>query len=110
MTIRTEHLAPGTFAQCRRCRHWLERHWANGHPNPCELVHWEGPRHVQPEALRGPAGDRCSGFADGPGAAGPDPEPGGISREIAAGENPSGLAAGSRRPGSQALSREVEWG
>jgi hypothetical protein len=71
----TEKANPGSLMLCRRCRHWLQREWSNGHPNPCRLVRWNGQKHEAPEAFRGPAGgELCSDFAECPGAR-PGPAP-----------------------------------
>ena len=79
-----ERLNPGSGRICRGCRCWLERAWNNGHPNPCALVRWEGPRHLSPELVRDADGSqRCDAFAPAEAAAAVAPRPGAAA--IAAG-------------------------
>jgi len=39
---------PGADRICQNCRHRNQEAARRGHPSPCNLVRWEGSRHVSP--------------------------------------------------------------
>lgn len=63
--MHNERLSPGHVPPlCPGCDHFDRYMYDQGHPNPCAMVRWIGPKHVKPSLTIDADGvAACSDFA-----------------------------------------------